>query len=65
MKNCDNYQQLTPKERTEYIGSLIHACISDERLFRTGEKLIKEAQKKGLFDGVVINPTTEPNNIDL
>lgn len=63
--NCGEYLLLTPKERTEYIGRLIHSCMSDSLLFAAGQKIIKSAEKKGLFEGVIIAPTIEQNNIDL
>lgn len=59
--NCPEYQILTPKEKTEMIGKLLHAIQSDSTLFLEGSKLIKKAEKKGIFDGIIINP---PNNID-
>jgi len=57
--NCAEYQNLTPLEKSQYIGELVHACISDTKYFKMGEKLIKQAQDKGLFEGVVINPPSE------
>ena len=59
MPNCDKYQNMTPKERTEYVGSLIHSVISDDEIFEAGIRLIKKATKKGLFEGVKINPIEE------
>ena len=61
--NCVEFQDLIPKERTEFIGQLVHACTSDSKLFQMGERIIKQAIRKGLFDGVVINPIAEVNNI--
>jgi len=60
--NCPEFQTMIPKERTEYIGSLVHACMSDSKLFAMGERIIKQAIRKGLFEGVVIAPI-EQNNI--
>lgn len=54
--NCNEFQELLPREKTEFIGSLIHACQSDSQLFLRGQNIIKAAQKKGLFDGVAIHP---------
>lgn len=63
--NCQEYQQLTPLEKSQYIGELVHACISDSKYFKMGQKLIKQAQDKGLFEGVVINPpSTAPEIIE-
>jgi len=68
--NCPEFQDLIPKERAEYIGSLAHACMSDSKFFAIGQKIIRQAIRKGIFDGVTINPIeqnniSEPNNIDL
>lgn len=60
--NCPQFQQLTPLEKSTFIGELVHSCISDERFFDLGKKLIKQAHRKGLFDGVKINPDTLPIN---
>ena len=63
MANCGEYLLLTPKERTEYIGMLIHACQSDAKYFEMGQRIIKAATRKGIFEGVTINPI-EQNNIN-
>lgn len=57
---CEQYQKLTPKERTEYIGQLIHSCMCDAQLFKMGEKIIELAEKRGVLDGVKINPINNP-----
>lgn len=69
MANCGEYLLLTPKERTEYIGKVLHAVMSDSTLFEAGKMIIRKAERKGLFEGVVIAPATigennitEPNN---
>jgi len=54
--NCHEFTNLLPKEKTEYIGSLIHACQSDSKLYEMGLRIIKQATKKGLFEGVSIHP---------
>jgi len=59
MANCEQYQNLAPLEKTQFIGELVHACISDPKFFKAGQKLIQQAKDKGLFDGVVINPPSE------
>ncbi len=60
--NCINYQTLTPKEKTDFIGKLLHAAQSDNGIFLSCEVLIQEAEQKGIYDGVIINPpnSTEP-----
>lgn len=56
---CQEYEQMNAIEKRDFVGSLIHSCISDSVLFNKGKKLIAEAEKKGLFEGVKINPTDE------
>lgn len=53
---CKEFEILTPKERTEYIGQLLHACMNDSGCFQIGEGIIKTGELKGLFIGVQINP---------
>lgn len=60
MPLCNLFEQLTPLERSTYIGQLAHACMSDQDMFNLGKKLIEVAEAKGLFEGVTINPT--PND---
>lgn len=64
--NCGEYLLLTPKERTEFIGKIGHACMSDSDLFAMGQLLIRKAERKGLFEGVVIAPASieTENNIE-
>ena len=62
---CEKYLNMTPLEQRNFIGALVHSVIHDELLFSEGEKLIKKAEKKGLFQGVTINPATvAPPTID-
>jgi len=56
MANCTEFQNLTPRERADYLGELIHSCQSDSVLYELGKKIIRQAKKKGLFEGVVIQP---------
>lgn len=59
MANCRTYQELTPKEKRDYIGSLVHSVQSSETLFKMGQRIIEVATQAGAFEGVVINPTPE------
>lgn len=59
MANCKEYQELTPFEKKEYIGSLIHAVQSDPNLFKEGQRIINKAIARGLFEGVIINAAPE------
>jgi len=59
MANCEKYQALTPIEKITFIGELIHAAQSDNKVFDMANDLIKLAIIKGVFDGVTINPIIE------
>jgi hypothetical protein len=56
---CPKYQQLTPTERVTFIGSLVHAVQSDDYFFEIAKNIQHLATLRGLFDNVVINPTSE------
>lgn len=57
--NCENYLELSPKEKVEFIGKLIHAVQSDNYTFNKAVLIINRAEKKGLYAGVTINPSTQ------
>lgn len=67
MANCSNYLLLSPKERVEMIGRIVHGLQSDNEIFNKCEMLIQNAEKKGLFEGVTINPSEQEtkHNIDV
>lgn len=54
--NCTTYQNLTPKEKTEFIGKLVHATQSSEYCYQLGQQLIKVGENQNVFEGVTINP---------
>lgn len=51
---------MTPKERSLYVGELIHAVMNSEVLFLQGIGIIYHAKKEGLFDTVTILPEDGP-----
>jgi len=59
---CKEFELLTPLEKSNYIGSIAHACMNDADLFLAGQKLIERATRKGLFNQVIINPVEPINN---
>lgn len=61
---CPEFDQLSPQEKTEYIGKLVHAVQSHSQFFRLGEYLIRDANKIGLFDNVIINPQNKDITTD-
>jgi hypothetical protein len=56
---CETFLKLTPLEQSTFIGQLVHSVQNDEDLLKKGKSIIFEAEKKGLFDGVIINPMPE------
>ena len=56
---CTKYIELTPPEKTAFIGELLHSVQSDDQLFEMAKEIIIIAIRKGLFNGVVINPPKE------
>lgn len=54
--NCDKFLELEETAKAFYIGSLIHACQSDNALFEAGQELIKLGERKGLFERTTIMP---------
>lgn len=60
MANCKEFMELTPLEKSNYIGSLVHIATNDSEIYLLGQKLIAKGIKKGLFQNVIINP---PNPI--
>lgn len=61
---CQKFDELTPKEKTEYIGAVVHAVQSSDNLYSMGQEIIRLGNLAGLFDGVKILPTQqEPEDI--
>lgn len=58
---CPLYEALTPLERVEMIGKIAHAAQSDNATFVQVQALIALAERKGLFENVIINPTGNDN----
>ena len=54
---CKEFDSLSPKEKTEYIGQVVHSIQSDSALFEIGKEIIRLGEIKGLFEGVTILPT--------
>ena len=62
--NCEAYRLLSPKERIDFIGSLVHAVQNNNEVFKSAKELVDYAVRKRMFDDVIINPTTEEVNHD-
>jgi hypothetical protein len=64
--NCEEFMVLSEMEKAIFIGQLVHVCQSDPVLFEAGKKLIERGERKGLFKGVKLfpsSPTPIENNI--
>jgi hypothetical protein len=56
MALCKQFENLTVIEKRDFIGSLSHCAMNDEICFEMAARVINYAQKKGVLDGVLINP---------
>jgi len=56
MALCKSFLELTPLEQSRFAGMILHCVENDETFFTEGERMIKKAEKKGLFRGVEIRP---------
>lgn len=54
--NCDKYQKLVPREKSQFIGLLLHAVQNDDEFFELGALIINKAENKGTFENVTILP---------
>lgn len=59
---CKEYESLSHIEKVSLIGAIVHAVQSDSSIFQMAMEMKRLATLKGLFDGVVINPTPEGDN---
>lgn len=55
---CTQFENLTPKERIDYIGKLVHLAQEDQYLFGLFNDIITDAENNGAFEKVIINPPT-------
>lgn len=62
---CEKYENLTIPERIEKIGRVVHCLQNDDECFDYIECLIRMAEQKGVFSGVVINPKTNRNDYSI
>ena len=60
---CQKYQDLPIDARLKLIGSIVHAIQNDDTFFELACKAIEKAYDRGIFDGVKILPTSEPEDI--
>lgn len=63
--NCKKYMELSPVERIELIGKIVHAIQSDDKLFAEGQKILRRAETLGIFEGVTILPPVEEVDPEL
>lgn len=56
--NCELYQKLSPKEKCDMIGKVVHLLQNDTSSFLNCVYMVSQAEAHGKFDEVVINPPT-------
>lgn len=56
---CESFLNLNPLEQSTYIGKIVHLVSHDEQFYNEGLKLLKRGERKGIFNGVIINPINE------
>lgn len=64
MPVCKKFDELSIVQKITKVGQLVHIYQSDDTLHEHLNQLIELATLKGLFDGVVINPTSEETKTD-
>ncbi len=60
MALCKEYEEMTPKERQEFIGKLVHLVQSNDVSFRMANFIIKTGTIRGYLDNVTILPAENP-----
>lgn len=60
---CKLFEELTPRERVEMIGKIVHAMQTDELCFLEVSQTITHAEAKGVFDKVKILPGNEEDSV--
>lgn len=56
MKNCENFQELTPLERVKMVGSIVHLLQVSNTVFNQVVNLIQIGEEVGCFEQVIIAP---------
>lgn len=56
---CKEFDEMSIKGRTDFIGKLVHAVQSDSRAYWLGDALILGAERRGVFTNVIINPSSD------
>lgn len=56
MRNCENFQCLTPMERAKMVGEIVHLLQTSNLIFREVAVIIKVGKDSGLFNGVEVVP---------
>jgi len=56
MALCKSFSELTPIEQSRFAVMVLHCVENDEAFFLEGQRMIKRAERKGLFKGVEIQP---------
>lgn len=62
--NCQDFQDLSPKERIAFIGELVHIVQSDEHCYDLANELIKLGREKGLMENTIIGLEVFDNELN-
>lgn len=66
MANCEEWQSLNIFEQRDLSGKVLHLIQNSSSHFIKLSEMVRIAEKKGLLQGITINPIApiEENNID-
>jgi hypothetical protein len=59
MANCKLWMDLSLQEKIIMIGKTTHLMQNDATGFEAIERILKNAEMKGIFDEVIINPSSD------
>lgn len=59
---CEEFQNMTPYEKSLFNGQLLHVCMNDSAMLQMGKDLIELGMRKGLFDNATILPDVPNHN---
>jgi len=56
---CSKYQELSHREKVEFIGKLVHAVQSNDAIFESAKALVYWVEQFGVFNNVTILPNNQ------
>ncbi len=61
-KLCNEFYELTPIERVQFIGSLNHIVMTDPEMYKLANDMVELALIRGLLTNVKILPDQQNDN---